>query len=197
MERAIRGAWYAPVEPLPGELPPHAPGTGPQAGTGLPVGEPQAGPRLPMIPKDQQGGAATGLPGDWGQWNQQWSVLGNLLIQGLLAQVSQAGFLPGIAQPPGMGRQEGGYAGAGQYALGERGPEFVLSAPTTRLLETQWGKLSQPLFINKASRGEGASAFTYAPTFQGMGAEDKAWYAMVARREAERIINEKTGGYRR
>jgi len=134
-------------------------------------------------------------PPDPTVWSQVWALT--------MDRVSVFGqMLDGLIQkwqPPGLGeaRQSGGYAPGGQYTLGERGPEFVLSAPTTRLLETQWGRLSQPLFINKASRGEGASAFTYAPTFQGMGAEDKAWYAMVARREAEKIINEKTGGYRR
>jgi hypothetical protein len=165
-----------------------APGAAPEAGNLAPAGK----AKLPVVPEAAPGGAQN--------WNDTWGRMGEIFkvyvvdsIVDLFGQFVLGG--KGSLSQPGM--QSGGYATAGNYALGERGKEYVLSAPTTHLLETQWGKLSQPLFINKASKGEGASAFTYAPTFQGMGAEDKAWYAQVARREAERIINEKTGGYRR
>ena len=157
-----------------------APGAAPEAGNLAPAGK----AKLPEVPQSPQF-----APAPWERkvddfWQQ---------VKPFFLELGSGLLFRGTEQL----RQAGGYATAGHYTLGERGPEFVLSAPTTRLLETQWGRLSQPLFINKASRGEGASAFTYAPTFQGMGAEDKAWYAMVARCEAEKIINEKTGGYRR
>jgi len=70
-------------------------------------------------------------------------------------------FMQGIAMP----RASGGYVDTGLYAVGERGREFVVSAPTTRLLESKYGQLSQDTFTRLAG-----DSFSYAPYIDLRGA---------------------------
>lgn len=69
------------------------------------------------------------------------------------------------------GRAGGGYAEAGLYTLGEAGREFVLSAPTTRVLEGAYGA---PLTQQAVAGGRGG--VTVNATFTGMGNGDRTWF---------------------
>lgn len=71
-------------------------------------------------------------------------------------------------------RASGGYAGYGHYLLGEGGKEFVLNARTTRMMEDRYGYLSQGTFQ------QSSSSITFAPTFNGMGRQDRSWFMAAA-----------------
>lgn len=89
----------------------------------------------------------------------------------------EGGELPSSMKLPMIPRQSGGYAESGLYNLGEGGREFVLSAPTTSILERRWGDLTQEKFL---SGGD-----TISFSFNGMGREDRDWF----RRETVKIVD--------
>jgi flagellar motor switch/type III secretory pathway protein FliN len=84
-------------------------------------------------------------------------------------------------------RQAGGYATSGIYQLGERGREFVLSADTTRQLERRYGMLTQGALMGNAGVN-----ITFAPSYSGMGREDREWYRATAREEASQLLAQVT-----
>lgn len=116
----------------------------------------------------------------------KWQTAGEAVAL-LVANLLPGGFsvLPEItnygASSGAPSRAAGGYVGSGLYNL--HNGEFVLSPDTTKELESRYGSLSQNTFKDTM----GAQQFIFAPTFNGMGAQDKMWF----RRTAEQVFDEK------
>lgn len=85
----------------------------------------------------------------------------------------------------GRGRQMGGYASFGTYTLGEAGREFVLSASTTRRLESAAGVLSQERIAGLAEGRSGRVTVNQNFTFHGSFSEsERRWFRQVAYEQA-------------
>jgi len=91
-------------------------------------------------------------------------------------------------------RQRGGYVSQGVYHLGEEGREFVLSAPTTTLMERALGPLSQGKVVSFAQRGGGGRSsidVTVNQNFRFQGsftAEERAWFKRTAREQSYEAV---------
>lgn len=95
--------------------------------------------------------------------------------------------------PPGM--QEGGYVPRGVYQAGEAGDEFMLNSSTTKSAERMLGgRLSQDAILaslaGSGRRRGGSRSLTVSPTFNGMGQQDRTWYAEAARKAAIQVYSE-------
>lgn len=92
------------------------------------------------------------------------------------------------------GLQEGGYAYAGTYQLGEVGREFILNAATTRAAERQLGA---PLGQASFGRGGGGGVVVEQSNWQFHGSftdADKQWFRQAAKEAAYEGILEVVSG---
>jgi len=112
-----------------------------------------------------------------------WAELEKVWLQGVLDLIGLIDYLrldvgpvpmeatipaggPASEENYGPPRAAGGYVNYGRYLLGEQGKEFVLSAPTTKMMEDRFG------YLNQSSFSKMGSTFTFAPVFQGVGRQD-------------------------
>jgi TP901 family phage tail tape measure protein len=111
---------------------------------------------------------------------------------GAQAVAAAGGTGGGHAPPPGVERRQtvprgrragGGYAAsAGQYQLAERGREYVMNAPTTKMAERAFGALSQGK-LAQSFRGGGGSVIYFSQQNVYHDVQDAQDVALQVRRE--------------